>query len=222
MAGSQLQALLSQWRQAEDSYYASVMSAPELYTAAIHLVRAIANRIEVEQVDGLPDAYARLDMATVIDIAEATDIPQRDFLDYHLARDAAFYLRHRDMLEAQARADMQARIVRAQAAGQSWVTLYNNEQEGRGVTFFQRLEMYLPNGLGLYSGVELDWEKGRVYVVEPLVLNPETGEPRREIRPPDTRQEFKTREEMLVALAALRQKYQTASPKNFSADNQGA
>ena len=93
------------------------------------------------------------------------------------------------------------------------MTLYNNEQLGQGVTFFQRLEMHLPDGLGIYSAIELDWEKGRVYVVEPLVLDPATGDPQREVRPPDPRQEFATQQELAVAVMTLRKKYSNNEDK---------
>ena len=67
--------------------------------------------------------------------------------------------------------------------------------------------MHLSSGMGLYSAIELDWEKGRLYVVEPIVLDPATGEPMRKVRPPDPRQEFTTHEEMAAVLATLREKY---------------
>lgn len=207
MANGELQFYLARWRKAEDRFYASVMSAPELYTTAIHLVRALADHIKVERVDDLPEAYTQFTIAQVAQIADETNLPQRDFLDYNLARDAAFYLRHRDILETKAKSEVRQRIIQARARNETWVELYNNEHEGQGVTFFQRLEMHLSDGLGIYTALELDWEKGRVYVVEPLVLDPDTGEPRREVKPPDPRQEFSTREEMMLTLAALRRKY---------------
>jgi hypothetical protein len=160
-------------------------------------------------VEALLEAYPDMTIRRVADIAETLDIIQRDFLDYNLARDAAFYLRHREILEAQAKTEMEARIAEAQAVGDPWVTLFNTEQAGQGTPFFQRLEMHLPDGLGIYSAIELDWEKGRVYVVEPLVLDPASGELLHEIRPSDPRQEFTNREAMIAAVAALRQKYST-------------
>lgn len=214
MTNSALKPHLTQWRQAEDKFYASVMGAPELYTAGIKLVRAITNQIEADRIDDLPDVYAQMDMVRITEIADDTNLPQRDFLDYQLAREAAFYLRYQEILEEQAKAEMRRRIVRAREQGESWVTLYNNEQEGQGITFFQRLDMHLPDGMGIYSAIELDWEKGRVYVVEPLVLNPETGEPHREVKPPDPRQEFSRREEMVGTLVALRKKYEQNSAGN--------
>lgn len=204
----ELRAYLTTWRKAEDKFYGSVLSAPELYTSGVRLVRGIANTLaDVETVEALLDAYPQTTISQVSEVAESLDIIHRDFLDYHLARDSAFYLRHREILEAQAKTEIEARIVEAQTLGDEWVTLYNTEQEGQGITFFQRLEMHIPDGLGIYSAIELDWEKGRVYVVEPLLLDPATGEPQRQTRPPDPRQEFSSREDMLVRLAALRQKY---------------
>jgi hypothetical protein len=201
---------LANWRRAEDKFYGAALSAPEIYTAGVQLVRGIANSLsEVESVEALLDTYAENSIQQVIDVAEALDIRHRDFLDYNLARDAAFYLRHREILEAQAKASVTARLKEAQRRGDEWVTLYHVEQEGQGITFFQRLEMVLSTGVGIYSAIELDWEKGRMYVVEPMMVDPATGEPRREVPPPDPRQEFTSRADMDEALAALRKKYST-------------
>ena len=199
---------LAQWRKAEDKFYGAALSAPELYTAGVQLVRGIANHLaEVDTIEGLLAAYPLTTIRQIDEIGETLDLRQRDFLDYNLARDAAFYLRHREILEAQARADMAVRSAEAEQNDQAWVTLYNIEHERQGVTFFNRLEMHLPDGLGIYSAIELDWEKGRVYVVEPMVLDPSTGEPRRDAKPQDPRQEFTKRAEMTAALETLRKKY---------------
>jgi hypothetical protein len=208
MTNQDLSTYLPQWRQAEDKFYGAALSAPELYTAGMQLVRGLVNSLaEVNTVEDLLVAYKQFPISRVEEIGEALAITQRDFLDYNLALDAAFYLRHREILEAQAKAEIQAKIAQAQVAEEDWVTLYNTEQERQGVTFFQKLEMHLSDGLGLYSAIELDWEKGRVYVVEPLILDPTTGELLRETRPPDSRQEFTNREEMVTTVAALKKKY---------------
>lgn len=204
-----LRTCLTEWHKAEDKFYGSVLSAPELYMAGIKLVRGIAGVLgEIDNVESLLAAYPDgVSINQVEAVGEQLEIAQRDFLDYHLARKAAFYLRYQEILETQAKSEIQAKIMEAQDLGEVWVTLYNNEQPGQGVTFFQRLEMHLPDGLGIYSAIELDWEKGRVYVVEPLLLDPVTGDPRRDVRPPDPRQEFTTRQELAVAVTALRKKY---------------
>jgi hypothetical protein len=199
---------LASWRKAEDKFYGAALSAPEIYTAGVQLVRGIVNSLrDVESVEALLEAYTDSTIQQVVDVAEALNITHRDFLDYNLARDAAFYLRHQEILEAQAKAGVEARLEEARRRGAEWVTLYHVEQEGRGVTFFQRLEMVLSTGVGIYSAIELDWEKGRMYVVEPMLLDPATGEPRRKLPPPDPRQEFTSLADMDEALAALRKKY---------------
>jgi hypothetical protein len=199
---------LASWRKAEDRFYGAALSAPEIYTDGLQLVRGLANSLsEVASVEALLEAYAKSSIQQVVDVAEALNLRYRDFLDYYLARDAAFYLRHREILEAEAKAGIAARIVEAQGQEGEWVTLYHVEQEGPGVTYFQRLEMILSSGLGLYSAIELDWDRGRVYVVEPMLLDPATGAPRRGIPPPDPRQEFTSLADMAEALAALRKKY---------------
>ncbi|MEW5961246.1 MAG: hypothetical protein AB1801_26275, partial [Chloroflexota bacterium] len=161
----------------------------------------------IANVEALLEAYACLQADDLAAIAAEIDLPRRYFLNYDLAREAAFYLRYREILEAKAGVEIQAKIAEAQAQGAAWVTLYDHETARHGQTFFQRLDIHLPDGLGLFTTVELDWEKGRVYVLEPVQLDPATGQPQAGVAPPDPRQEFATREELVTAAAALRQKY---------------
>ena len=208
MAKDKIQTYLPAWRQAEDRFYGSVMNAPELYTEGIHLVRAIADSLKhVEDTAALAEAYPQTDIRRVADIADGMELLLRDFLDYNLARDAAFYLRYREILEAKAQAEVLAQLAAARSRGDRWVTLYHNETPRQGFTFFQRLEMHVADGIGIYSAIELDWEKGRVYVVEPVALDPDTGLLQKGASAPDPRLEFATREEMIVAIAVLRKKY---------------
>ena len=206
------QLYLNKWRQAEDKFFASIMNAVELYTEGIRLVRGIANDIEVDDIENLPDAYTQMDIRRIAAIAESLELIHRDFLDYNLARGAAFNLRHREILVAKSKAEIRARLAEAYERGEDWVTLYNIEQEWRSRNFFQRLDMHLPDGRGIFSASEFEWEKGWVYVAEPIVLEPTTGEPQREVQPPDPRQEFSSREELTAAVALLREKYSTSDP----------
>ena len=208
MAKSELETYVSSWRKAEDRFYQSVLNAPELYTDGIRLVRSLTDHLaEIQEVEALPAAYVQFDTERIAAIAESLELILRDFINYELARDAAFYLRYQEILEAKAQAEIQARIAEAHAQGAEWVVLYNHETPGPGRPPFQRLEMHLPDGLALYTAIELDWEKGRVYVVEPLVLDPTTGLPQRGVAPPDPKQEFTTRAEMMALAVALREKY---------------
>ncbi len=210
MTAQNLSTYLAEWRKAEDKFYGAALSAPELYTAGLRLVRGIVSALgDIDSVEALLAAYPEVSIKDIADVADSLNIIQRDFLDYHLARDAAFYLRHREILETEAKDQILARIREADQHDITWVMLYNTEYERQGVTFFQRLEMHLPDGMGLYSGVELDWEKGRLYVVEPMKLDPASGERIRQSSPGLPRQEFSTLEEMQVVLDALREQYST-------------
>ncbi|MBE7551172.1 MAG: hypothetical protein HS126_08875 [Anaerolineales bacterium] len=208
MTEQEIQALALAWRKAEDRFYQAALNMPEVYADGIRLVRALASSLEqVVEANELVEVYQGYDLDQVGLIADKLALAHGDFIDFELARDAAFYLRYQEILDRQDQARVQARLAEAQAQGAQWVTLYDNETRRQGRTFFQRLEMRLPDGLGLYTAVELDLEKGRVYVVEPIMLDPATGDPRRGVAPPDPREEFRTREELAEAVARLREKY---------------
>ncbi|NWG75131.1 MAG: hypothetical protein HXY24_11075, partial [Rubrivivax sp.] len=195
-------------RKAEDRFYQAALNMPEVYVDGIRLVRAIASSLDqMVEVNGLVEVYQSYDLDQVGLIADELALAHGDFIDFELARDAAFYLRYQEILDQQDQARVQARLAEARAQGAQWVTLYDNETRRQGRTYFQRLEMRLPDGLGLYTAVELDLEKGRVYVVEPIMLDPATGEPQREVTAPDPREEFRTREELEAAATRLREKY---------------
>jgi hypothetical protein len=208
MTEQEIQAQAMTWRKAEDRFYQSALNMPEVYTDGIRLVRTLANSLnQVVEAEQLVEAYQNFNLDRVGLIAEELALSHSDFMDFELARDAAFYLRYQEILDAQDRARIQTKLAEARQQAVQWVTLYDNETKRQGRTFFQRLEMRLSDGLGLYTAVELDWEKGRVYVVEPIMLDPATGEPLRGVAPPDPRQEFTSREELVVAVAGLREKY---------------
>ncbi|MCL4298783.1 MAG: hypothetical protein KJ077_23800 [Anaerolineae bacterium] len=207
----EITAQVNTWRKMEDKYYASVLNVPEFYMAGIRLVRAVVDCLkDVTSPAALLDTYRRTGVDLVAEVADGLDVPQLAFLNYDLARDTAFYLRYQEIMEAQAEVEVKARIATARAEGAEWAVLYDNETSRHGHSFFQRLEIHLPDGLGLYTAVELDWEKGRLYVLEPLALDPDTGQPRRGVAPPDSRQEFTTRAELAAAVAVLREKYSKA------------
>ncbi len=199
------------WRKMEDKYYASVLSVPEFYVAGIRLVRAVVDRLsDVTTPEALLDTYRQTGVELVAEVGDRLDAPQLAFVNYDLARDAAFYLRYQEIVEAQGLAEARARIAGAKAEGSEWVVLYDNETSRHGHSFFQRLEIHLPDGLGLYTAVELDLERGRLYVLEPLLLDADTGQPKRGVSPPDPRQEFTTRAELAAAVAVLHEHYSKA------------
>lgn len=212
-AEEQLRSQVTAWRQAEDSLYASVLQVPALYTTCIRLVRATADAMaDIDDLEGLLREFSEGDPDVVASVADNLELPQGEFLDYDLVREAAFYLRYQEIQGARYSAEVQQKVDEARAAGAEWVVLHESRTRVRGHGYVRRLEMHLPDGFGMYTATELDWEKGRVYVVEPISLDPDSGQPRREAAPPGPRQEFATQQEMAAAAEALRARYSIESP----------
>jgi hypothetical protein len=200
------------WREQESKFYAAALSEAELYMAGIQLVRAIANNLSnISDLDALVRYHSQLDVEYVLPIADTLDTPLAVFLDYTFALGAAFHVRAQEIQEEKIKKQAQVRILSASQdneSNQRWVVLYDEKSQRNGITFFWRLEMHLTNGIGLQTSCELDFEKGRVYVVELLVLDPHNGHICRDVKLPDAKQEFRSQDELGAAVVALRQKYQ--------------
>jgi hypothetical protein len=205
---TETQAYVAEWRAMEDRFYRAVMGAAELYMLGIRLVRAIADTLApVDDLAALVERFGRTGTDDVVPIADALDAPQVVLLDYQLALATAFYLRAQEIQDARADADLQQRVEGARAQGHTWVVLADRETRRYGKVFFQRLEMHLPDGFGLLTASEMDWERGRIYVVEPLLLDPQTGRRRTGTPPLEPPRVCATPEEMRRVAAQLRQKY---------------
>lgn len=203
MNGTGTQAYMAEWRAMEDRFYRSIL-AGDLYMLGIRLVRAIAETLApAEDLETLVARFQRTTTGDVIPIADALEAPQVLLLDYQLALGAAFYLRARELQEAAAGADLRERIEAARAQGQTWVLLADRQTRRYGKAMFQRLEMRLPDGFGIYTASELDWEKGWVYVLQPLRLDPRTGR-RSGATSLGLSREYATLEELQQAAGALR------------------
>jgi hypothetical protein len=208
MNSKELQPYIAEWRAIEDRFYRQILNDADLYMIGIRLVRAVADSLgTTADLATLVELFQRSSSDDVAAIADTLDAPQVVLLDCQLALGAAFYLRAQEIQQTRAQADVQDRLAAARAQGQGWVALYDQESRRQGHTFFQRLDMRLADGFGLRSASEMDWEKGRVFVLEPLLLDPATGQPRRDHPAPEPQQEFTTRAALDLALAALREKY---------------
>jgi len=208
MNNQDIQPYLAEWRMIEDRFYRQVLNDADLYMIGIRLVRAVADSLQTTaDLAALVERFQRTSSDDVAAIADTLGAPQVVLLDCQLALGAAFYLRAQEIQQTGARADFQARIAAARAQGQRWVALYDQELRRHGHTFFQRLDMRLSDGFSLRSASEMDWERGRVFVIEPLLLDLATGQPRRDLPAPAPQQEFATREAQTQALAVLREKY---------------
>jgi hypothetical protein len=179
---------------------------------SMRLVRLIVDSLEhVTDVNSLVSHYKKIDSSYVDPIAKTLDLPRLVFLNYDLALSAAFYVRWREILEYQSLAETEILVAKAQENGEEWVVIYDNETERSGYSFFERLEMHLPDGISLRIASELDLEKGRVFSVEPMVLDLKTGRIRQDYSPSETRQEFTTKEALMVEVGRLRTKYSTTT-----------
>ena len=206
MEPAEVRAYLAELRKSEDQFYRLVLNDSDLYMLAIRLVRAIADSLPATTgLEALIERFQRSSTDDVIPIAEALDMPQVMVLDYQLALAAAFYLRAQEIQEQATQADFQSRLAAARTQGQSWALIYDHEQKRYGKLLFRRLEVRLADGLSLYTGSELDLEKGLAYTLEPIWLDLASGKPRQGLALPQPRQEFATREALLAASAAFRQ-----------------
>ena len=208
MTAQETREYLAELRKIEDRFYRTVLNDPEMYMLGIRLVRAIADSLKpISDLETLVEHFRRASSDDVVPIADALNAPAVLLLDYQLALGAAYYLRAQEIQEERGRAAMQGRIIEAQANGQNWVLVFNDEQTRYGKPFARRLEMRVSDGFSLYSGSELDLETGLVYVVEPMWIDLVTGKQRQDVTLAEPRQEFATHEAMMEAAAALRRKY---------------
>ena len=207
MSYQEIQAYIAELRSIEDRFYRAILNDSDSYMLGIRLVRAVADSLRsIVDLEMLVERFQQTGSDYVVPIADTLGAPQVLLLDYQLALGAAFYLRAQEIAEDRTTADVQARLAAARAQDQRWVVIDERETRRYGRTFFRRLEMRLSDGFSLYVASELDWEKGHIYVVEPLLLDPSTGRPRQGA-PPEPRQEFATREELMQAVEVLRKKY---------------
>jgi len=208
MTQPETQAYVAEWRQIEDKFFRTILNSPEWYMLGVRFVRAIADSLHaIPSTAALVERFQRTTAEDVIPLADALDAPQVVMLDYQQALGAAFYLRAQELHEENARSTWGQRVAAARAEGASWALIYNQETQRYGKRFFQRFETHLADGLTLHSSTDLDWEKGLVYTLEPLFVDLATGLPRRDIRPAEAQQEFKTQDEWAQAVVALKQKY---------------
>ncbi|MGH2593328.1 MAG: hypothetical protein ACRDGG_07425 [Anaerolineae bacterium] len=208
LSDSEWRVLLSAWRRAETNFYAGLASEPELYKQAITLVRALADDLSsIQTTEALVEAYAAADDAWVDNIAEGLDLPQGDFLDWELAKDAAFNLRYNEVQLVEEDADSTRRLAEAHAQGLTWATLLDRQVRLGGQRYVKHLEMHLPDGVALYYYALLDPERGRLYRLEVLQLDPETAKRVRDRGPLEPPREFARRGDLLAEVERLREKY---------------
>lgn len=181
--------LVLAWRRGEERLYPVVMVQPEMYEQYVLLVRAIADELaEVGSEEALAHAYLeRPDLAR--EVASHIDLPTFARMDVALARDAAYCLRHRELVGELQRSEAHSRVERARAGGQEWVAVFEESSHGLQPPY-RLVEMHVPSGRAIHSFVEQSLNTGLpVFGVELIRLDPMTGDWIPDVEP-TAREEF--------------------------------
>ena len=207
--GERLPELVRRWRTAEERLYTVVMVFPEHYERRIRLVRAVADELRSSSTaEELAGAYARAP-DLVASASRRLGLLREDVGDAELVGDAAFSLRYGEVLEETQRGEAVRRAHAAREAGREWVVLYETgSPETALLATYRRLEMHLPDGVGLHVFVEPHPETMRaVYGVEAVQLDPASGDWVAESGLPAERETFAAREQWVEAVADRRRRY---------------
>jgi hypothetical protein len=205
-----LDALAARWALAERRLYPGVLTDPVGYERRLLAVRTLADELSALP---SPDALAAEFAGALPRAAAALEAVGglADPLAAELVAGAAFALAHRGLEASAASAQRVRRIAEAARSGASWVVVAESGQPAMAAFgYYRRLEMHLPDGMGVYAYAE--WEPDRaepVFVLEHLALDPESGAARGE---PLERFTFPAPEPWEAAAARLRGAVEHAPP----------
>jgi hypothetical protein len=197
--------IVRRWRIAEERLYPVVMVRPDLYERYISVVRAVADELRAYgTLDELVAAYEQ--GAEVIARVVRAQIISTEGMDLGLVAGAAFSLRHREVAEEMNREEALRRINEARAAGDEWAVVYETGAGGaRLVPPYRRLEMRVADGTALHVFVEIDPDTGGpLFGVEPVQLDPQTGDWVTDAEPLAPRRTFRDPEPWTIAIDELR------------------
>ncbi|HDH02873.1 MAG TPA: hypothetical protein ENH15_01345 [Actinobacteria bacterium] len=196
--------LLAQWRVSETKLYPMVVVSPHQYEANLSLVRAMTDDLaDVTTAQDLIEAYEhRLDrLATAVRRLGAAAPPSAVA---PLVIDAAFQGRYRELPSEIQQATAVRQIAEA-GKGPAWVLIGEAGDDGPdAATGFRRIEMRVPDGLGMHTYVDIDATTFLpLYGIEVLQLDPTTGEHAEGQARPE-RTEFADRQVWLTAIAEFK------------------
>jgi len=200
----EIETLLAEWRGSEAKLYPMVVVNPHQYETNLSLVRAMTDDLsEVSRVDDLVGEYERrLELLSAsVDRLEVA-APSMDVAP--LLIDAAFLNRYREIPGEHQETEAARRIAEA-GDGPAWVELGKAGDDGpAAATGFQHVEMRLPDGLGMYTYIDIDPASYMpLYGIDILQLEPTTGEQLDTSARPE-RRHFMDREEWLAAIAEVK------------------
>ncbi len=183
---------IRRWREAEDKLYPVVTVRPELYQAAIGVVRSLADHLAgVPDLDALVASYLASTPAADFEAAgiEPSAIPPE--LDHEMARNAAYQVRSRELVQRASVESAQLAISRSRKAGEATATIYSHGEDELWPPY-RRVEMSLATGFAVSVSTEYNPDTMLpLYVLEGFQLDPDTGAgaellaPRSEYTDPD-------------------------------------
>lgn len=193
---------LRRWREAEDRLYPVVTVRPELYQAAIGVVRSLADHLDgVPDLDALVTSYLASTPAADLSAAgiERGSLPPE--LDMAMARDAAYQVRSRELVQRASLEGAQLAIDRARRAGEPVATVWSHGDNEMWPPY-RRVEMSLATGFAISVSTEYNPDTMQpLYVLEGFQLDPDTGAGADPIAP---RSEFDDPDAWRTAAADLR------------------
>jgi hypothetical protein len=168
--------LVGRWQRAEQRLYPVVLADPHTYERYVLAVRALADELAaVSSREALGEAFAGAP-ARALTHLRAVGGPL-DEQSAGLVAGSAFALRERELAHTQAASERESRVADAARSGAAWVVVAEaGEPTLAHYGHYRRLEMHLPDGMGLYAYAEVEAEAARpVYVVERVPLDPASG-----------------------------------------------
>ncbi len=184
---------VKRWRDAENRLYPVVTVRPELYEAAIDVVRSLADHLGgVPDLDALVTSYLASNPAADLEAAGIERDSLHPELEVEMVRDAAYQVRSRELVQRASQEGAELAIERARRAGEPTATIYASGANELWPPY-RRVEMSLATGFAVSVSTEYNPDTMQpLYVLEGFQLDPDTGAgaepvaPRREFDDPDT------------------------------------
>ncbi len=169
--------LSAYWNESERRLYPVATTNPDAYTAALGLVRAVADTLaEVGDLQELAQRWERRS-ETLDPALAAAGVPAVYGLADSEVAGAGFALRRRELLAERAERGRRESIAAARRAGRDWAVVHEQGSLGAGLADpYQCVELHLRTGLAVVSTVEPDPSTmAPTYVVMVTALDDEGG-----------------------------------------------
>ena len=192
----------TRWREAENRLYPVVTVRPELYEAAIGIVRSLADHLEgVPDRDALVTSYLASTSAADFDAAGVDRGGINPELEIDVLRDAAYQVRARELAQRESAQDTERSIERARRAGERTATVWTSGTDELRPPY-RNVEMSLATGFAVSVSTEYNPDTMKpLFVLEGFQLDPESGAGSDTVAP---RREFDDPEAWRTAAADLR------------------